>query len=198
MAASRPIYDHLVGPEATAAQRFEAYAYRLAGLTEFWRAYRNYAGVLYFTYLGGDPPTSITCDNFRDVQRLQFQPRFEHYVREAFKPLGVYVNFWQPSLPAGARRHFRVMMVNDTDQPAAGKLEVVWLSEAGDREAAGIRQDYKVPALGQASYDVTLATPATPGPYVLAAKAHWDGRPWSPTVARRKVTVTGQPPLPHR
>jgi hypothetical protein len=193
MAASRPIYDHLVGPEATPAQRFEAYAYRLAGLTEFWRAYRNYAGVLYFTYLGGDPPTSITCDNFRDVRRLQFQPRFEHYVGEAFKPLGVYLNFWQPSLTAGARRHYRVMMVNDTCQPAAGKLEVVWLSEAGGREAGSSRQDYEIPSLGQASYDVTLATPAIPGPYVLAAKAYWDGKPWSPTVARRKVTVKDQP-----
>jgi hypothetical protein len=29
----------------------------------------------------------------------------------------------------------------------------------------------------------------TPGRYVLTAKAYWDGKPWSPTVARRKVVV---------
>ena len=70
---------------------------------------------------------------------------------------------------------------------------MVWLPEAGDRAAAGSRQDYEVPALGQASYDITLATPTPPGRYVLAAKAYWNGKPWSPTVARRKVTVEGPP-----
>jgi hypothetical protein len=49
---------------------------------------------------------------------------------------------------------------------------VVWLPEAGDLAAAGVRQDYEVPALGQASYDIALATPTTPGRYVLAAKAY--------------------------
>ncbi len=82
---------------------------------------------------------------------------------------------------------------NDTRQRATGRLEVVWLPEAGDRAAAGSRQDYEVPALGQTSYDITLATPTPPGRYVLAAKAYWNGKPWSPTVARRKVTVEGPP-----
>jgi hypothetical protein len=148
--------------------------------------------VLYFTYLGGDPPMAATCDNFRDIPRLQFQPRFEHYVGEAFKPLGVYVNFWQPSLPAGAPRGYQVLLVNDTDQAATGKLELVWLNEAGDRAAASSQQEYAIPALGQASYEVTLATPANAGPYVLAAKAYWDRQPRSPTVARRKVTVKAE------
>lgn len=49
---------------------------------------------------------------------------------------------------------------------------MVWLPEAGDLAAAGVRQDYEVPALGQASYDIALATPTTPGRYVLAAKAY--------------------------
>ena len=190
---SRLVYNHLVGPQATPDQRLEIYAYLLAGQTEFWRAYRNYAGVLYFTCLGGDPPTCATCDNFRDVRRLQFQPHFEHYVGEAFKPLGVYVNFWQPKLPAGSQRSYRVMLVNDTYEPARGKLELVWQTPNGDGASAKSQRDFEVPAVGQASYDVALAAPAEPGKYVLAAKAYWDGKSWSPTVSRRKVAVIARP-----
>ena len=50
---------------------------------------------------------------------------------EAFKPLGVYVNFWQPQLAAGSTRSYRVMLVNDTYEPAKGKLTLAW--EAGER-----------------------------------------------------------------
>ena len=189
MNLSRLVYDHLVGPKATPDQRLEIYAYLLAGQTEFWRAYRNYAGVLYFTYLGGNPPTCATCDNFRDVRRLQFQPYFERYVGEAFKPLGVYVNFWQPELAAGSHRSYRVMLVNDTYEPAHGRLELVWQTPDGQGASVKSERDFEVAALGQASYDITLATPAESGKYVLATKAYWDGKSWSPTVARRNVIV---------
>ncbi|MBU4400417.1 MAG: hypothetical protein KKE86_13915 [Planctomycetes bacterium] len=186
---SRKVYEHLLGANATPAQRIELNAYLLAGLTEFWRAYRNHAGVMYLAYLDADRPTSFTCDNFRDVRRLQFHPEFERYMGEAFKPLGVYVNFFQPKLPAGSERTYRVMMVNDTDEAALGRLELVWQAEGGARAAASSQRRFEVPALGQANYDITLATPAAPGNYVLAAKAHWDGKSWSPTIARRKVLV---------
>ena len=108
---------------------------------------------------------------------------------EAFNPLGLYVNFWQPNLTAAAERTYRVMMINDTDEPARGKLELVWQPEGKDATAAGRLQSFEVPALGQATYEIALTAPAAPGKYVLAAKAHWQGKPWSPTVARRKVTV---------
>ena len=71
MNLSRRVYDHLVGPKATPDQRLEMDAYLLAGQTEFFRAYRNYAGVLYFTYLGGDPPT---CGHVRQFSRRQAAP----------------------------------------------------------------------------------------------------------------------------
>ena len=47
---------------------------------------------------------------------------------EAFKPLGVYVNFWQPTLPAGGERSYRVTIINDTYEPARGRLELGWQS----------------------------------------------------------------------
>jgi hypothetical protein len=52
-----------------------------------------------------------TADHFQDVTRLKLDPAFADYMGEAFKPLGVYVNFFQPTLHAGASRTFTVMLV---------------------------------------------------------------------------------------
>lgn len=51
--------------------------------------------MLYLAYLDGD------------VTRLELDPSFRDYVGESFKPLGVYVNFWQPSLAAKSERSHR-------------------------------------------------------------------------------------------
>lgn len=48
---------------------------------------------VYETLLG---PHAVTCDNFADVTTLKLEPHFESYMREAFKPVGVYLDFWQP------------------------------------------------------------------------------------------------------
>ncbi|MCL4854039.1 MAG: hypothetical protein KJZ78_21990, partial [Bryobacteraceae bacterium] len=42
------VYEHLVGKTATGKERLALNGYLLGGLTEFWRAHRNYAGVLHF------------------------------------------------------------------------------------------------------------------------------------------------------
>jgi beta-galactosidase len=188
---SQRVFDSLLGPKAAPAERFELSAYLLAGLTEFHRAHRKNAGVMYLAYLDADRPIPYlaTCDTLRDVEKLQLEPRFADYMGEAFNPLGVYVNFWQPKLAAGAERSYRVMLVNDTYEPAGGKLELVWQLDSSDRAAGSNQRDFEVPALGQATYDVILATPAVVGRYTLTAKAYWAGKPWSPTIARRKVAV---------
>ena len=45
---TKDVYARLVGANATADERREWNAYLLGGLTEFWRAHRNFAGVLHF------------------------------------------------------------------------------------------------------------------------------------------------------
>ena len=50
-------------------------------------------------------------------------------MREASKPLGVYIRFWQPSLPAGKSRRYDVMLVNDRHEAAQGRLDLLWESE---------------------------------------------------------------------
>ena len=107
----------------------------LAGLTEFWRASREYAGVLYLAYLDADLPHCFTCDNF-EVRRPELEPHFADYMGEAFKPLGVYINFWQPALTAGEGQTYRVTIINDTYEPIRGRLELDWQSQRGGHVVA--------------------------------------------------------------
>jgi len=190
---ARKVYDHLLGPAATPDQRRKACAYYLAGLTEFWRASREHAGVMYLAYLDADLPHCFTCDNFSDVRRPRLEAHFADYMGEAFKPLGVYINFWQPALTAAGERSYRVTIINDTYEPAHGRLELAWQFPSGAPAAANVQRGIEVPALGKVIYEATLATPAAPGQYELIAKAHWEGKPWSPTLSRRNVAVKGPP-----
>jgi hypothetical protein len=184
---SKGVYGRLLGPAATPEERRALGAYLLGGLTEHWRAHRHYAGVMLYTYLALDDPRAFTCDYFCDVQRAILEPHFAEHMREASKPLGVYIRFWQPELPAGQSRSYDVMLVNDTGEAARGRLELLW--ESGGKAIEQAETRYAVPAFGQQTCRLTLATPRRPGKYVFAARAFWEGKPWSPTVSRRKVSV---------
>jgi beta-galactosidase len=174
------VYKQLLG-NSTAKERFELYAYYLAGLTEYWRAWRHYAGVLHFVLLTASFPGQYTSDHFRDVNTLELEPNFENWVGEAFKPLGVYINFWQPELRPGGKRSFSVMMINDEYRPAKGNLVLAFSSETGE-EATRAEAAFDLPALGQQTHTIDLAIPAKPGRYLLKASA-------GGTVSRRHVVV---------
>ena len=75
------------------------------------------------------------------------QPGFEEALSNAFNPLGVYLNFWQPKLAAGASRAMAVSLVNDEYEPAQGKL--VLSVVAGDKALVRREMDVEVAPLGQ-------------------------------------------------
>jgi beta-galactosidase len=179
------LYPKLLGPDSTPEQRLELNAYLLAGLTEYWRAHRNYAAILHFVYLTCSFPGVFTADHFRDVERLELHPAFEDYMGEAMKPLGVYLAFFQPRLAKSAERSYRVMLVNDTYVEERGEL-VLSFEAADGREAARLSRPLSIAPLGAVSHDFALTAPDTPGEYVLKAAAITaNGR----TLSRRKVTV---------
>jgi hypothetical protein len=186
---SKGVFDHFAGPDASPAQRFETCAYLLAGITEFWRAYRRYAGVMYLAYLDASLPSSFTCDNFRDPETLVLDPYFEDYMREAFKPLGVYINFFHSQLVAGAKQRLRILCVNDEYDAAQGKLVLALTSANGGAEALRVETPLEIPPLGQMTYEFVFDLPVTTGDYLLSAKAYWPAKKWSPTLSRRKVTI---------
>jgi hypothetical protein len=175
------VYERLLGPNATPAQRFEIYAYLLAGLTEFWRAHRNFAGVLHFTSLTCSYPGVKTSDHWKDVEKLELEPNFADWVRESFKPLGLYLNFWRPKLKAGESRSYAIMMVNDEPKPLEGTLRLEFVS------GASVERHFEIPAHGAHTWQMTLAAPGQRGQTMLKASAIVEGR--EPTLSRRKVEI---------
>jgi len=181
------VYDKLLGPYSSAEDRFSLNAYLLGGLTEFWRAHRMYAGVLHFVYLTAGGPGVFTCDHFRDLERLELEPHFEDYVSQAFRPLGVYLNFWHPTLEGGSKQTFTVMMVNDEGRAIAGQLALVIENHSGEALA---RQtvSFSLAALGQQTYFMDLTIPVVVEKCLLKATAQPDGGA-EPTLSRRRVDL---------
>ena len=183
------VYAQLLGTNSTARQRLDLYAYLLAGKTEYWRAHRQYAGIIHFVYLTCSYPGVYTADHFADVTKLKLDPAFADYMGEAFKPLGVYINFFHPTLKAGEKRAFTVMMVNDGEAASDGTIKLSLVTESG-KELAVAEQRFSLKAGGDASYALTLDVPAAEGTCTLKATAVPDKRgKISPTVSRRWVTV---------
>jgi len=108
-----------------------------------------------------------TADHFEDVRSLKLRPEFEDYMGEAFKPLGVYANFFQPGLKGGAARELEVMMVNDEGKAASR---------------------FEIGALGAGTYKLTLNVPKEKGECILKATAKTEGGREA-TVSRRWVRL---------
>jgi beta-galactosidase len=182
------LYPMLLGPNSTANQRFAMQAYLLAGETEFWRAYRRYAGVLHFVYLTASDPHGFTSDNFQDVKTLTLEPHFADYMRQAFQPLGVYIAFWHPQLDTGGTRKITVMMVNDTSAEKHGTLQLKFV-DSGEATASLTQVPFHLQALGAEGYLMTVHAPNQTGKYTLEAVAITSDNAADPTLSRRWVTI---------
>jgi len=184
---TRETWSKLIPGDSTPKERFALQAYLLAGLTEFWRAHRAAAGVIHFCFLSYSVPYSNSSGNFSDIENLILEPHFEDYVGQAFNPLGVYINFWQPNLKANTKQRLAVMMVNDAEQPASGRL-VVSLTRENGTEVAKSELHFSIPGFGQHTYAVDLGIPAAVAKCILEAAAYSEGN-LEPTRSRRHVTV---------
>lgn len=183
------VYEKLLGADATPRQRLDLWSYLLAGKTEFWRAHRQYAGIIHFVYLTCSYPGVYTSDHFRDVTKLELDPAFVDYVGQAFQPLGVYINFFQPNLSAGTSRTFKIMMVNDHPQAVRGTL-VLSLEDESGQSLANTERRFELAAGGDAKYELPLTIPRTNGKCMLKAIASPDnGGKSDATICRRWVKV---------
>ena len=183
------VYAQLIGTNVTARERLDLYSYLLGAKTEFWRAHRHYAGIIHFVYLTCSYPGVYTADHFADVTKLKLDPAFADYVGEAFKPLGVYLNFFEPTLAAGATRSFKVMLVNDEDRSVSGQLALTLENERG-KVVARATQDFAMKEFGGQSLEIPLAIPSATGQCTLKATAK--PAQGESTVSRRWVTVEKQ------
>ncbi len=169
------IYAALLGPNSTVEQRRYLHARYVAALTEFWRGHRQAAGVLHFCGLGysraGDKPRpegGATCDDFLDLEKLNFEPNFEKYVRDAFSPVGLMLDYWGQDLPAGKEREFKVVVINDLYKDWQGRVRLRFLR---NNDAITIRYlPCTVAALGSQTLSFRQPVPEEPGDYVVMAE----------------------------
>ena len=183
------VYPKLLGPNSTADQRREENAYLLGGITEFWRAHRKYAAVLHFVYLTASDRKGFTCDHFRDVKTLALDPYFLDYMGNAFKPLGVYVNFWHEQLSAKSHQVFQVMLANDLYETESGSLDLNLENEKGEVIARTTRP-FSVEPLGEQTQFIDFDIPASTGRFMLKAIAKPSSGPErDSTISRRRIEV---------
>jgi len=183
---SKRVYDS-IAPGVTNKERIELAAYLLGLETEYFRAHRNYAGVLHFTFLTGNFENVITGDLFDDIKTLTIHPAYEKYFVQIFKPLGLYINYSRPSEKPATKINVRVMMVNDEYKDLHGDLELMIKSENGNILEYK-SSNFLVESLGAMTYGVNITTPKVPGSYWLEAKSLCtDGR--DTTISRRKMIV---------
>jgi hypothetical protein len=165
---TKNLYPALLGNNSTPEQRLALNAYLLAGLTEYWRAYRQYAAVLHFVYLTASDPAGYTSDHFRDVRKLELHPEFRDYMSNAFAPVGVYLCFWQPSVEPASLQSLQVMLVNDEDREVEGTLTLVLENSKRERVASQSTK-FRIGALGQSTLYSDFKFPATTGDFLLRA-----------------------------
>jgi hypothetical protein len=109
-------------------------------------------------------------------------------MEQAFKPLGVYLDFWHPMLAAGEQHDFHIAMVNDEDRRRTGKLRLSFINDAG-KEVAGDEVPFSIEPLGAETYTITMNAPDVTGSYSLRALATPVDDTRNPTISHRDVVL---------
>jgi beta-galactosidase len=169
------VYEYLLGPNSTVAQRRETYAKYLAALTEFWRSHRQCAAVMHFCGLGysrsGDKPRpegGATSDHFTDLEQLELEPNFEHYVKDSFAPVGVMIDFWENQRSPGAQIEAPVVVINDLAKDWQGPVGLELRQDV--HTVSKLQKQVAVPAYGRAVIPFKLRLPSQTGSTQIVAE----------------------------
>jgi len=165
---SHKSYQYLLSPNPTPDQYREAYARTLAAKTEFWRCGRKCAGVMHFCGLGYSRAGGQTSDNFCDIEQPKFEPHFFRYVRDAFAPVGLMIDFWADECQGGAVLKLPVVVINDTDRDWQGPVVLRLLGNGKTLVEKSL--DGKVASLGREVLAFEVKVPADSGKYRLVAE----------------------------
>jgi beta-galactosidase len=177
---TRDLYRNVLGDNATPAQRFHMQAAWLAADTEFWRSHRKAAGVVHFTMLGYSRPDGQTCDHWKQggVEKLEWEPEFYRYVRDAFAPVGLSVNFWKDKVIADGKAQIPVILINDLDQAWSGPVTLRLRQTNSSNALLEVKREAHLEPFGQATLDFEVSWPESMGQYLLEAELRGaDGKP---------------------
>ena len=148
--------------------------------------------MLHFCGLGysrsGDKPRpegGATSDHFIDLEKLKFEPQFEKYVRDAFSPVGIMLDYWGQDLPAGQEAEFKVIVINDLYEDLAGHAATSPDEGRQDRRLAGCPL-YRRARSAARPVVSRLPVPSEPGDYTLMAELTAAGQSPSAAFATRR------------
>ena len=176
-------------PDYNDRQRMDFYGYLIAAETEYFRAYRNYAAVNFFTYLTADFSSAFTGDLFEDIPNLKLNPIYENYMREAFKPLGVYLHYWMAEIKSGSKQgRFPVVLINDEYKTLKGKLEIR-IETLDGKLVQKAEKPFEVSELIADTYVIDCPYPTQAGEYVVKAIAHPEDYEPGTTTCIRKLKM---------
>ena len=165
---SKENFAAFLGPNATVDQRREIYARYMAAITEFWRCHRQVAGVLYFCGLGYSLHDGNTSDNFIDIERCEFEPHWVRYVRDAFAPIGMMIDFWDETPPGGQKREIPVVVINDLAGEWRGNVRLRLFQ--GPTALVDQSQEVCVVSAGRATTRFVVTLPTTNQPLRFVAE----------------------------
>jgi beta-galactosidase len=164
------LYRHLLGANSTVAQRRHVYATYLAADTEYWRCHRSAAALIHFCALGYSRADGQTSDHWRDVQALEWEPEFHRYVRDAFAPVGLMVDFWAGQAIQGTAARIPVRLVNDLDRPWSGAVTFRLRFAEGGSAGYEVSRDCRLDPWGTGRLDFEFNWPAQPGALIAEAE----------------------------
>jgi len=165
------VYRNVWGDGLTKEQRIYLYCRHLGMLTEYWRAHRYCAGVLHFCGLGysrPEEPRGQTSDHFIDIKNLVYEPLFVKYVKPAFAPVGLMINFWEKTVSPKFKGEIEIYVINDLDSTWKGPLS---LTIRRDNEVISSQvKEIDLPALDRLIVSLPAEMPGEKGKYVMEAR----------------------------
>lgn len=170
------VYDVAFGENLTKEERIYLYNRHLGILTEYWRAHRYCAGVLHFcglAYSRPDEPRGQTSDHFIDIKNLIYEPQFVKYVKPAFAPVGLMINFWENKVESGIEKEVEIYAINDLGADWQGKL-ILQIQKEG-QQLNSQEREITIPALGREILSFNVEMPLKKGDYRLIAEINLQG-----------------------
>ncbi|MFA7491126.1 MAG: hypothetical protein WCY58_10245 [Mariniphaga sp.] len=147
-------------------------------LTEYWRANRMCAGVLHFCGLGysrPEEPRGQTSDNFIDIKNLTYDPLFVKYVKPAFNPVGIMIDFWHKTFQPNVHTGIEVYVINDLENIWNGQLKLSLYHN--NEEVKTLIKNVTLPAWDRSVETFMLKMPQEKGEYSMEAEIEYNGEP---------------------
>jgi beta-galactosidase len=173
---SENVYKNFFKDVVTNAQRIEKCARLTAALTEYWRAYRTSAAVMYFAGLSYSRPTAPrgeTSDLLKNVAKFEYWPAFTKYVKSSFSPVGLMVDTWEKFYQPNSKITVPVFVINDLNKEWKGELTIELLENG--KIISQQKISHTVAAYKVDTEKIDLKLPSKSGEYTLVARIVYNG-----------------------